>query len=136
MDKQLLRYTEVGVSSWPRGSEATGRWAQGYRVGDIVFLQGQTGLTLDGEVVGVGDPAAQTRQALENITELLRIAGGTLADVVKIVVYVTDRAHRAHVYPVISQMFGELKPASTGLIVAGLAIPELLVEIDAYAAIG
>ena len=135
MDAQLLRYTEAGVSAWPRTSEATGKWAQGYRAGDIVFLQGQTGLTLDGELVGPYDPAIQTRQALDNMEELMRLAGGTLQDIVKIVVYVTDRAHRPFVYPQISERFGELKPASTGLIVAGLAIPELVVEIDAYAVI-
>jgi enamine deaminase RidA (YjgF/YER057c/UK114 family) len=113
-------------------SEATGRWAQGYRSGNLVLLQGQTGLTLDGALVGVGDPAAQTRQAIENIGALMELAGGSLADVAKIVVYVTDRAYRAQVYPVISSMFPDPKPASTGLVVAGLAIPELLVEIDAY----
>ena len=135
MDAQLLRYQEAGVTAWPRTSESSGRWAQGYRAGDLVFLQGQTGLTLDGEVVGPYDPAVQTRQALDNIEELMRLAGGSLSDVVKIVVYVTDRAHRPFVYPIISERFGELKPCSTGLIVAGLAIEELVVEIDAYAVI-
>ena len=135
MDAQLLRYQEAGVSAWPRTSESSGKWAQGYRAGDLVFLQGQTGLTLDGELVGPYDPARQTRQALDNIAELMRLAGGSLSDVVKIVVYVTDRAHRPFVYPLISEAFGELKPCSTGLIVAGLAIPELVVEIDAYAVI-
>jgi enamine deaminase RidA (YjgF/YER057c/UK114 family) len=59
-------------------------------------------------------------------------AGGTLADVVRIVVYVTDRAYRDQVYPVIRAFFGEIAPCSTGLVVSGLARPELLVEIDAY----
>ena len=135
MDAQLLRYQEAGVTAWPRTSEASGRWAQGYRAGDLVFLQGQTGLTLDGELVGPYDPGRQTEQAMANIRELMRLAGGDLSDVVKIVVYVTDRAHRPFVYPVISEAFGELKPCSTGLIVAGLAIPELVVEIDAYGVI-
>jgi enamine deaminase RidA (YjgF/YER057c/UK114 family) len=100
-----------------------------------VFLQGQTGLTLDGEVVAPGDPEAQTRQAMENIRELMRLAGGDLADVVKIVVYITEREYRAKVYPVIDEYFGPQKPCSTGVVVKGLALDDFVVEIDAYGVI-
>jgi enamine deaminase RidA (YjgF/YER057c/UK114 family) len=93
-------------------------------------------LTLDGELVGAGDPAAQTRQAIANIKELLALAGGTLADVVKITVYVTDYNYRPLVYPIISELFPDPKPCSTGLVVSGLALPELTVEIDAWAVLG
>ena len=126
MAKQLLR---VQKDRW---NGTGGAWAQAFRSGNVVLLQGQTGLTLDGDTVFPYDPAGQTRQALENIRTLMAAAGGTLADVAKIVVYVTDRAHRAKVYPVIDEFFGDLKPCSTGLIVSGLALPELVVEIDAY----
>ena len=129
MKKQLLR------RQYDRWNATGGAWAQGYRAGNLVFLQGQTGLTLDGDTVFPGDPAGQARQALENIRALMELAGGSLADVVKIVVYVTDRAHRRLVYPVIDEFFGALKPCSTGLIVSGLALPELVVEIDAYGVI-
>ena len=101
-----------------------------------MFLQGQTGLTLDGGLVGPGDPALQTRQAIANIQDLLTLAGGTLADVVKIVVYVTRYEYRAIVYPIISDLFPDPKPCSTGLVVSGLALPELTMEIDAWAVIG
>ena len=124
--KQLLRTQK---SRW---NGTVGMWSQGFRSGNTVFLQGQTGLTLDGDLVFPYDPAGQARQAIENIRELMELAGGTLSDVAKIVVYVTDRAHRQLAYPVIDEMFGDLKPPSTGLIVAGLALPELVVEIDAY----
>jgi enamine deaminase RidA (YjgF/YER057c/UK114 family) len=109
-----------------------GSWAQVYRQGNTVLMQGQTGLTLDGDLVFPYDAAGQTRQALDNIRELMRLAGGELKDVAKIVVYVTDRAHRAKVYPIIAEYFGAMKPCSTGIIVAGLALPELVMEIDAY----
>ena len=132
MKRQLLRTQQAGNTP----NRASGTWAQGYRVGDTVFLQGQTGLTLDGELVGPGDPAVQTRQAIENIRELLALAGGTLADVVKIVVYVTDYEYRPIVYPILSEMFPDPKPCSTGLVVCGLALPELTMEIDAWAVIG
>jgi enamine deaminase RidA (YjgF/YER057c/UK114 family) len=126
VEKQLLRTQQ------DRWNGTKGGWAQGYRSGNTVLLQGQTGLTLDGDTVFPYDPAGQTRQALDNIRTLMEAAGGTLADVAKIVVYVTDRAHRAKVYPVIDEYFGDVKPCSTGLIVSGLALPELVVEIDAY----
>jgi len=129
MQKQLLR------AQADRWNGTGGAWAQGFRAGNLVFLQGQTGLTLDGDVVAPYDPAGQARHALENIRTLMELAGGSLSDVVKIVVYVTDRAHRRHAYPVIDEFFGDLKPCSTGLIVSGLALPELVVEIDAYGVI-
>ncbi|MEO8899306.1 MAG: RidA family protein [Candidatus Dormibacter sp.] len=129
MAKHLLRATPDLLE------HMSGVSAQGYRAGNLVFLQGQTGLTLDLDLVAAGDPAGQTTQALENIKTLMELAGGTLADVVKIVVYVTDHAHRKHVYPVIDEYFGQRKPCSTGLVVSGLALPELVVEIDAYGVI-
>ena len=89
MKRNLLRTQQAG--NFPNRS--TGTWAQGYRVGDTVFLQGQAGLTLDGELVGA-EIRRQTRQAIANLKELLALAGGTLADVVKITVYVTDYNYR------------------------------------------
>ena len=74
-------------------------------------MQGQTGIHLedyaDVKVVGIGDPAEQTRVALDNIDRLMQKAGGSLQDVVKIIVYVTDRAFRPAVY-------GEINKAFTG----------------------
>ena len=116
--------------------QANGTFAQCYRCDGIVVMQGQCSLTLDGyhtgELVGVGDPAAQARQAIDNIETLMQAAGGELADVVKIVVYVTDRRFRNSVYGVINERFPEPRPCSTGLVVSGLALEELLVEIDAW----
>jgi enamine deaminase RidA (YjgF/YER057c/UK114 family) len=109
-----------------------GQAAQCCRAGNWVFVQGQVGWTLDAEPVAVGDPAGQARQALENITALMEMAGGTLSDVARVVVYVTDREVREAAYPVIRQYFGDLWPCGTGVMVKGLARPEFLVEIDAY----
>jgi enamine deaminase RidA (YjgF/YER057c/UK114 family) len=99
-------------------------------------MQGQTGIRLadyeTGQVLGIGDPAEQTRIALDNISQMMQLAGGTLDDVVKIIVYVTDRAFRPAVYGEINKAFAGVKPASTGIVVAGLAMPELLMEIDAW----
>jgi enamine deaminase RidA (YjgF/YER057c/UK114 family) len=109
-----------------------------YRAGNLVFITGQTGITLDGKLVGVGDPAAQARQACENIKALIEMAGGTMDDIVKTITYVADPRYRETAYPMIRSFFTaetsrrKLNPCGTGIVVAGLARPELLVEIDAW----
>ena len=129
MKKELvysIDATEVMGMAGTRGAAA-----QCYRLGNFVFMTGQTAFTLDGELVGVGDPARQARQACENIRSLMEMAGGTIDDVVKIITYITDRSYREAVYPVVSSFF-TLRPCGTGIVVDGLARPELLVEIDAW----
>ena len=132
MKKQLLRSVTVDKNTL----QATGTWAQCYKAGNQVFMQGQTGIRLEdydtGTVRGIGDPAEQTRIALDNISQMMQLAGGTLDDVIKIIVYVTDRAFRPAVYGEINKAFKGVKPVSTGIVVAGLALPELLMEIDAW----
>ena len=132
MKKQLLRSVNVDANTL----QASGTWAQCYMAGNQVFMQGQTGIRLEdyetGQVRGIGDPAEQTRIALDNIRQLMELAGGTLDDVVKIIVYVTDRDFRPAVYGEINKAFTGVKPVSTGIVVAGLALPELLMEIDAW----
>ena len=66
---------------------------------------------------------------------LLREAGSSLTDVVKTTIYLTDRACRVPVFRVLSNWFGSTRPCQTGLIVNGLARPEMLMEIDIDAVI-
>jgi enamine deaminase RidA (YjgF/YER057c/UK114 family) len=103
-----------------------------YRAGNYVCVTGQTAFTLDGKLVGVGDPAVQARQAMDNIKTLMEMAGGSLADVVKLVVYATSYAHRATAQPTIRSYFPGTFPCETSFIIKGLAREELLVEIDAW----
>jgi enamine deaminase RidA (YjgF/YER057c/UK114 family) len=130
LKKQLIHVQDFDKLRLPGSGGAV---ATCIRAGNYVYLTGQTGFTLEGELKGVGDARVQTYQALENIEALMEMAGGSLADVVKIVVYVTDRSLRPSVYPVIGERFGHRYPCSTGLVVKGLAREELLVEIDAWA---
>ena len=74
------------------------------------------------------DPSAQARQACENVAVLLQEAGGDLSHAVKLTIYITDPAYREPVYAVIAESFGPRAPARTGLILARLATPELLVQ--------
>lgn len=109
---------------------------QAVRAGNLVFLRGQIGQDLETrESVGVGDVVAQTEQAMANIKLLLEEAGSELGHIVKIVVYLTDIRYREPVYRTMGKWLKGVFPVSTGLVVAGLARPEWVVEIDATAVI-
>jgi enamine deaminase RidA (YjgF/YER057c/UK114 family) len=102
-----------------------------------LFIRGQTGSTFDGRSVGPGrrpqDAAAQADLALSNLATLLQEAGSGLDDVAKITVYISDRAYRTAVYPMIGKHFRDIHPVSTGIIVQAFARPEIVFEIDAHA---
>ena len=103
--------------------------------GDFVFMQGQVGVDLDGNLIGAGDPGAQADQACRNIKQFIEEAGGTLSDVCKLTVYVTDISYRAPVYEAINSWFEGVHHCSTGVVVNSLADPAFLVEIDAMGVI-
>jgi enamine deaminase RidA (YjgF/YER057c/UK114 family) len=104
--------------------------------GRTVFVRGQVGQDLDTALnVGVGDAGAQAEQAMRNIEQLLSEAGGTLEHVCKITIYLTDPRFRESVYRVVGRWLKGVFPVSTGIVVAGLARPEWLVELDVIAVI-
>ena len=105
------------------------------RAGDHVFMRGQTGFDLAGNFHGEGSPAEQADNACRCVKQLLEEAGANINDVCKITVYVTDRRYRREVYGVIAEHFRGVYPCSTGLVVEGLALPEMLVEIDVDAVV-
>lgn len=104
--------------------------------GSTVFVRGQVGQDLDTAVnVGVGDAAVQADQAMANIKQLLSEAGATLEHVCKVTIYLTDPRYREAVYRSVGRWLAGVYPVSTGIVVAGLARPEWLVEIDVIAVI-
>lgn len=105
------------------------------RAGNRVYLRGQTGFDLEGRFHGVGDAAAQAEQAMSCTKILLEEAGARLEDICKVTIYITDRAYREPVYRTIGKWLKGVYPVSTGLIVNGLAKPEMLMEIDVDAVI-
>ena len=105
------------------------------RAGNTVYLRGQTAMDLDGKIVGIGDAAAQAENAMACAKVLLEEAGASLQDVVKVTIYITDRACREAVYQVVGRWLKGVYPVSTGIIVQGLARPEYLMEIDIVAEI-
>lgn len=109
--------------------------AMAVRAGNRIFLRGQTGLDFEGNFVGEGDAAAQAENAMACVAQLIEEAGGRLEHVVKTTIYLTDRADREAVYQVVGRWLKGIYPCQTGLIVAGLAKPEMLMEIDVEAVI-
>ncbi|MEO7862667.1 MAG: RidA family protein, partial [Nitrospirales bacterium] len=66
------------------------RLAQGYRVGDLLFISGQAAIDQRGQIVGVGDFEAQAKQTFENLDRVLRAGGSSLQNVVKVTIFLTD----------------------------------------------
>jgi enamine deaminase RidA (YjgF/YER057c/UK114 family) len=111
-------------------------YRQAIRVGDTVYIAGQAAIDVDGKVVGKGDVEAQTVQVMENLVACLDAAGATVNDIVKVTTFYLDRDHRATIANVRSRFLGQAEFVHTGLIIDGLADPELLLEIEAVAVIG
>ena len=108
--------------------------------GRLAFISGQVALDADGELVGPGDLAAQTGQALANMHRVLRALGADWPDVVRFTWYVTDTSQVQVVRDIrdefIRPALGDRpNPASTLVQVAALVRPDLLIEVEAVAAL-
>jgi enamine deaminase RidA (YjgF/YER057c/UK114 family) len=100
--------------------------------GKTVWIRGQCPQNLDDAVnLDSHDPVEQTHKVMQNIKQLIEEAGGEMAHLVKVVVYIIDVRHRDAIYRTMGEYIQGLHPVSTGLVVQALARPEWLVEIDA-----
>ena len=100
----------------------------------LLFVAGQLATDSEGQVVGAGDIRAQARAVFANLTAVLRTAGGDLSDVVSMTVFLTARADFDGFNEVRNETFTtEPYPSSTLVVVAGLVLPEHLVEVNAIA---
>lgn len=109
------------------------RIAQGYRVGNMVYLSGIAAITKHGELVGDGDFEAQGHQVFANLSDVLAASGSDLAKVVKVTIFVTDMRHFETVVALRERYFTPPYPADTIVEVKGLALPSLMIEIEAMA---
>ncbi|MBI3329854.1 MAG: RidA family protein [Nitrospinae bacterium] len=117
--------------SQPRG------YTQVVKVHNTVYIAGQVGVARDGSVVGKGDPEAQARQVWRNLEAAVTSVGGTLQNIVKTTTYVTNINYAAAVRKVREELYqASSPPTSTLLVVAGLANPDFLMEIEAIAVVG
>ena len=105
-------------------------YSHAIRAGNVVYIAGQVPVDPDGQLVD-GDAEAQARQVLTNLKGVVEAAGATMDDIVKTSVFLTTRSDRAAVGKVRREFFADPPPANTLVIVAGLAEPEMLVEIEA-----
>jgi 2-iminobutanoate/2-iminopropanoate deaminase len=110
------------------------RLSQGFRVGDLLFVSGQTGIDDAGELVAVEDFDAQADQAFRNLARVLEAGGSGLEHVVKVTIFLTDMAAN---FPKIVELRGKWftapYPADTIVEVRSLYRPEVEIEIEAIA---
>lgn len=107
----------------------------GWRVGDLLFLSGQAAIDDTGSIIGTGDIDAQIAQTFQNIDTVLAAGGSSRDRIVKVTIYLTDMSNFPTIVDARKHYFAPPYPADTIVEVKALALPELLVEIDAIAAV-
>lgn len=122
------------IVSTPRAPAAIGTYSQAVKVGDTVYLSGQIGL--DPETMSLVDGIdAQIERVFENLKAVAEAAGGSLADLVKLNVFLTDLGHFAKVNETMARYLAEPFPARAAVGVS--ALPRgALVEADGVMVIG
>ena len=113
-------------------------FSQGWRVDgtqSLVFVSGQGPISAEGELVGEGDFEAQVRQTYENMRTVLEQAGTSLESVVKLTVFLTDIANLREHGRIKGEFFPGAQPASTAVQIGALALPGMLVEVEAIAVV-
>ncbi len=116
------------------GEEAYG-FAQAVKVGDTVYVSGQTAFLPEGGIAGVGDMDVQMRQAYVGVAQLLQAYGADMSNVVDETLYVTDMAAASSVArKVRGEAYGEVFEVASSLIgVQALGAPDLMIEIKCTA---
>ena len=107
--------------------------AQAKQIGNTIYVSGQVAFNAQGKLVGKGNMKTQTRQVFRNIKAVLAAAGAKMEHIIKINTYITDGSKFMEMLEARGDIFGDNPPASTAVVVAGLAFPGLLIEVEAIA---
>lgn len=105
-------------------------FSRAVRVGNFVAVGGTAPIDENGDTVGVGDPAMQTRRCIETIRAALEEAGASLQDVVRTRMMLTSLEHWEEIAKVRAEYFRETRPVDTIVEVSGFIDPEWLLEIE------
>lgn len=120
----------------PEGLSRPPTYSQVVKAGNTIYIAGQVAQDERGQLVGPGDFVAQANQVFENLGKALAAAGAGFGDLVKTTIFVTDPRYREALRDVRNTYLGSTPPpASTLVVVAGLALPEYLLEIEAVAVV-
>ena len=111
--------------------EKTAGYSRAVVQGDWCFVSGTTGYDYATMTIPDGIEA-QTRNCLDTIARALADGGFTMADVVRAHYYVTDRSYVDIVFPILGEVFGEIRPAAT-MIICQLNRPEMKIEVEVTA---
>lgn len=109
------------------------RLSQGYRVGDLLFISGQAAIDNEGRIVAPRDFDAQARQAFSNLERALKAGGSSLANVVKVTIFLTDMGHFDKIVDLRGRYFSPPYPADTIVEVSSLYSKDAMIEIEAVA---
>jgi Putative translation initiation inhibitor, yjgF family len=109
------------------------RLAQGYRVGELLFISGQAAIDSSGQIIGIGDFDAQAEQVFANLERVLRAGGSSLANVIKVTIFLRDMSNFPKIVELRGRYFTPPYPADTIVEVTSLYSPEALIEIEAIA---
>lgn len=108
------------VISTENAPQAIGTYSQAVRFGNTVYLSGQIGLIPSTMELAEGDISERIHQVFKNLTAVCEAAGGSLQDIVKLNIFLTDMSHFATVNEIMAQYFKEPYPAR-----AAVAVKEL-----------
>jgi len=118
-----------------KAPEAIGTYSQAVKVGDIVYMSGQIPLVPETMAVIEGDFSTQVRRVFDNLTAVAEAAGGSLQDIVKLNIFLTDLSHFGTVNEIMADYFEQPYPARAAIGVASLP-KEVPVEMDAVMHLG
>lgn len=125
------RFVSPHVAEYPPG-----HWSNTLRVGDAIYVSGMTARASDLKTIEGKTAYEQAKVIFTKLKHCIEAAGGTMSDMVKMTIFVTSMADNKEVWRARQEFFDGDYPCSTLVQVAGLALPEILLEIECVAYAG